>query len=206
MQIGTQNASATGDALSTTPSSIGERLKIWRRARGETQDVLAKILKVNVGALRKYENGVNFPGSLFLVQAHALGLNVNYLLSGQGPVFKPDTLMALPPEMGGKVVTLTEALTQLSKLDREKFEVLLKGFTLRVEEATRTAELEIASKAQEAEAKALAATPQAPHIEVPVEVVVEGPPPSPQEPPPEPLTEEEMSDIILRGSLPRIDK
>ena len=203
MQIGTPKAPAPMEPPSTTPSSVGERLKSWRRSRHETQDSLAKILEVDVGVLRKYENGVNAPGSQFLGRACAQGLNINWLLSGYGPMLKPDVLNSMAPEVGAKILGLGEVLAKLERIDSEKFDILLRGFTLRTVEAQRTAELEQESKGKEGEASARLAKQASGQIDISA-----GPSVGPKTQPGEssPLTESELSDIIVPGSLGQLDK
>lgn len=133
-------------AQESAPSSIGERLKRWRRTRHETQDTLAKILEVDVGVLRKYENGVNAPGSQFLLRACNQGLNINWLLTGAGTMTKPDVLAAMAPDLGSRLLDLANVLAGLHAIDRPKFEILVRGFTERTKEAHRTAQLELQAR------------------------------------------------------------
>lgn len=203
MQIGTHKALEAMETPSTTPSSVGERLKSWRRSRHETQDSLAKVLGVDVGVLRKYENGVNAPGSQFLGRACAQGLNINWLLSGYGPMQKPDVLNSMAPEVGAKILALGEVLAKLERIDSEKFDILLRGFTLRTVEAHRTAELEQESKGKGGESSARIAKQASGQIDLSA-----GPSVGPKTQPGEssPLTESELSDIIVPGSLGQLDK
>lgn len=205
MQIGTQKGDAPSDTPSSSPTSVGDRLKSWRRSRHETQESLAKTLVVDVGVLRKYENGVNAPGSLFLVRACAQGLNINWLLSGYGPMIKPDILSSMPPEVGARVLELAEVLAKLQKIDRTKFDVLVRGFTLRTVEAHRTAELE---QEQEVKAKGTGKLfhermPSTSDISISSQVPA---PPQGKDGEPTTFTEGELSDIIVPGTLPQIEK
>lgn len=202
MQIGTHKAPAPMEPPSTTPSSVGERLKSWRRSRHETQDSLAKILEVDVGVLRKYENGVNAPGSQFLGRACAQGLNINWLLSGYGPMLKPDVLNSMAPEVGAKILGLGEVLAKLERIDSEKFDILLRGFTLRTVEAQRTAELEQESKVKEEVAvRNTAPTPDQIDISAGASAA-----PDAQADASSTLSESELSDIIVPGALRQLDK
>lgn len=202
MQIGTPKAPAPMEPPSTTPSSVGERLKSWRRSRHETQDSLAKILEVDVGVLRKYENGVNAPGSQFLGRACAQGLNINWLLSGYGPMLKPDVLNSMAPEVGAKILALGEVLANLERIDSEKFDILLRGFTLRTVEAQRTAELEQESKGKE-ESAARSAAPTPGQIDISAGASAS---PDAQADASISLSESELSDIIVPGALRQLDK
>jgi len=202
MQIGTPKAPALMEPPSTTPSSVGLRLKIWRRSRHETQESLAKILEVDVGVLRKYENGVNAPGSQFLGRACAKGLNINWLLSGYGPMLKPDVLNSMAPEVGAKILGLGEVLAKLERIDSEKFDILLRGFTLRTVEAQRTAELEQESKVKE-EIAVRSTAPTSDQIDISAGA---SPAPDDQADASRTLSESELADIIVPGALRQLDK
>lgn len=172
-------------AAESAPSSIGERFKRWRRSRHETQDTLAKILEVDVGVLRKYENGVNAPGSQFLLRVCNQGLNINWLLTGAGTMTKPDVLAGMAPELSSRLLDLANVLAGLQAIDHPKFEILVRGFTERTKEAHRTAQLELqAREATESEAHLSSnAVNQVPDLNAP------------------PLGEVNIDDII-KGELP----
>lgn len=202
MQIGTQKGTEPCDQPSSAPTSVGDRLKSWRRSRHETQESLAKTLTVDVGVLRKYENGVNAPGSMFLVRACAQGLNINWLLSGFGPMIKPDILSSMPPDVGARILELSEVLAKLEKIDRVKFDVLVRGFTLRTEEAHRTAELE-----REQESKIKDESKSILDLQAgSVSITVSKPNQADTHTETASFTEGELSDIIVPGTLPQIQK
>lgn len=131
-----------GDAQTAEPPTIGSRLRIWRRSLGKTQIEMCEELDVDVSTLRKYELGVNGPGSHFLTKAVACGLNVNWVLSGEGTMFKPQASMILSGNPAEKLVALADAMAVLYQKDEGKFLTLVNGFTARAQEATRLAELE----------------------------------------------------------------
>lgn len=124
-----------------TPTYIGERLREWRRSKGKTQIEMAEDIGIDVGTLRKYELGINAPGSVFLGRVYALGVNVNWLLGGAEPMLKefdPDDL-AVAEE---SIRDLSASLKRLRALDREKFGLLVRGFVARTMEAEHLANLE----------------------------------------------------------------
>jgi transcriptional regulator with XRE-family HTH domain len=74
----------TDQTLGAMASEIGERLREWRQALGLTQAQLAERLGVHIGVLKKYEQGVNVPGGEPLGALARTGVNVNWLLTGEG--------------------------------------------------------------------------------------------------------------------------
>jgi transcriptional regulator with XRE-family HTH domain len=65
-------------------TSLQLRLRAWRDALGLTQAQLADRLGVHIGVLKKYEQGVNIPGGEALAALARTGVNVNWLLTGEG--------------------------------------------------------------------------------------------------------------------------
>lgn len=78
-------------------SEIGERLREWRQALGLTQAQLAERLGVHIGVLKKYEQGVNVPGGEPLGALARTGVNVNWLLTGEGEMRSAPALGELAP-------------------------------------------------------------------------------------------------------------
>lgn len=76
-----------------TEDSIGARLRLWRISLGLTQAQLAERLGVHIGVLKKYEQGVNVPGGEVLAAIAKTGVNMTWLLTGEGEmrVQVPDT-------------------------------------------------------------------------------------------------------------------
>lgn len=214
MQIGTADKQQEPNASGFSPSSVGDRLKAWRRSRGETQDTLSKLLEVDVGVLRKYENGVNAPGSQFLARACNLGLNINWLLTSVGPMIKPDFLTKVRPELGAQLLALADVLVQLEGIDRGKFALLLRGFNERTKEACHTAKLELETRptlvvtsspaiAGSGMTEPVVEAPQkGASVDAPVESVVPAGPNPVQGPRKD---DEGMADIIKPGWMPPID-
>lgn len=65
-------------------SGIGSRLRDWRHALGLTQALLADRLGVHIGVLKKYEQGLNVPGGDALAAIARTGVNMTWLLTGEG--------------------------------------------------------------------------------------------------------------------------
>jgi transcriptional regulator with XRE-family HTH domain len=65
---------------------IGERLRECRQALGLSQAALAESTGSAKTTIQQYERGDSIPGGRFLRALHAMGVNVNWLLSGIGPM------------------------------------------------------------------------------------------------------------------------
>jgi transcriptional regulator with XRE-family HTH domain len=65
-------------------ATIGSRLKAWRHALGLTQAQFAERIGVHIGVLKKYEQGLNIPGGDALAAIAKTGVNMNWLLTGEG--------------------------------------------------------------------------------------------------------------------------
>lgn len=65
-------------------SKIGERLREWRSANKWTQTAFASLLSVHVGMVRKWEGGAANPGSEALGSIADTGVNVHWLITGDG--------------------------------------------------------------------------------------------------------------------------
>lgn len=64
--------------------SVGDRLKIWRSYLGTTQPAFAELIGIHVGMLKKYETGKTIPGGEKLIAIATTGLNLHWLLTGEG--------------------------------------------------------------------------------------------------------------------------
>jgi transcriptional regulator with XRE-family HTH domain len=65
-------------------SHIGTRLREWRHALGLTQSGMADRVGVHIGVLKKYEQGLNVPGGEALAAIARTGVNMTWLLTGEG--------------------------------------------------------------------------------------------------------------------------
>ena len=64
--------------------TIGARIRQWRFALGLTQAELSSRLGVHIGVLKKYEQGINIPGGEVLAAIAKTGVNMTWLLTGEG--------------------------------------------------------------------------------------------------------------------------
>jgi len=71
-------------AESATMSEIRERFREWRTFRRLTQEEMASLIGTHVGMVRKYEGGHAVPGGLVLSMLAKDGLDINWLLTGEG--------------------------------------------------------------------------------------------------------------------------
>jgi hypothetical protein len=101
--------------------------------------VFALSLKLNVGTYRKYENGVNVPGGDALIAFGETGVNLHWLLLGQGEMRSDGT----PPEPADTYLRRVEAVKGLlDGLDEDRRRSVLDEIFSRVQEAKRVADLE----------------------------------------------------------------
>jgi|GEM_PF-2654547 len=64
--------------------SIGKRLKQWRRSLGKNQIEFAEISGLGIAIIRKCEADASMPGGNTLISLASTGLNVHWLLTGEG--------------------------------------------------------------------------------------------------------------------------
>jgi transcriptional regulator with XRE-family HTH domain len=133
--------------ISIPTHNIGERIRAWRRSMSKTQAELADELAVDVGTLRKYELGMNAPGSLFLIKMYALGANINWVLGGEESMLR-DTNQSDLVLAEASIQELREALRGLHSMDVAKFRLLVTGFVARTKEAVHLANLELQLKSK----------------------------------------------------------
>ena len=73
---------------STPENGIAERLRLWRKTALElTQKEFAKATGVHLSAIRKYENRNSMPSSESLLAIASTGVDLHWLLTGEGLVF-----------------------------------------------------------------------------------------------------------------------
>lgn len=66
-------------------TNVGARLKTWRAEAQLTQDRLAQTTGVPLQSIKGYESGTRLPGAEALAAIAATGVNLNWLLTGEGP-------------------------------------------------------------------------------------------------------------------------
>ncbi|PIQ25115.1 hypothetical protein COW64_16300 [bacterium (Candidatus Blackallbacteria) CG18_big_fil_WC_8_21_14_2_50_49_26] len=63
---------------------IGKRLSLWRNSLGITQEKFSQQIGMQIGVYRKYEQGKNVPGGEALESISNTGVNIVWLLTGEG--------------------------------------------------------------------------------------------------------------------------
>jgi transcriptional regulator with XRE-family HTH domain len=122
-------------------SKISDRVRLWRKHLDLTQEEFSSLTGLHIGIIRKYESGINVPGGESLVVISKTGVNLNWLLLGEGP-------------MSSGAAASNEAYIQrldairrlLDELDAEKRNTVLGEIFARVQDAKRIADLENAIK------------------------------------------------------------
>jgi len=89
-------------------------LKVARAALGLSQTEAANGSGVPVGTLRKYEQGPSLPGAEAIAGFVRLGINANWLLTGEGPMLRADQ----PPQPAPAPRINAEALSVMLEAAR----------------------------------------------------------------------------------------
>lgn len=123
---------------------VAQRLREWRKKLALTQMALAERLNIDIGVLRKYENGINVPGGRVLASLGETGVNLNWLLTGDGQmdatqIPKADFQWSDNPELARRLAAIAGLL---DGIDEEKRSAVLDEIFSRVQEAKRVADLE----------------------------------------------------------------
>lgn len=127
----------------TTPrTTFGERLRAWRTALGLTQAELAEQLNIERTTWRKYETDITLPNAGILAQLCSMGLNTNWLLTGEGALFKNEAVQGFPAEVQIYIHHLASSMRELSELDMSTCTMLMRGFAARSVEAVKLARYE----------------------------------------------------------------
>jgi transcriptional regulator with XRE-family HTH domain len=71
--------------------SLAHRLKAWRHALGLTQEQFAQRCGLPKRTVIGYENGEREPGSAALAAIARTGVNLNWLLTGEGEMLPKET-------------------------------------------------------------------------------------------------------------------
>ncbi len=66
--------------------SVSERMKAVREGSDKNQREFAEILGISYPAIQSYETGKSVPGGNVLAAYANLGFNVNWILTGEGPM------------------------------------------------------------------------------------------------------------------------
>ncbi len=95
--------------------TISGRLKAARAALGLSQTEAASGAGVPVGTLRKYEQGPSLPGAEAIAGFVRLGINANWLLTGDGPMLLAE-LAPKPAPVKINIEALAASLDAMRKL------------------------------------------------------------------------------------------
>lgn len=102
--------------------SIGERITALRKEQNISQAQLAKTLDVSRQAVSKWENDAAAPDTLKLIQlAEVLNTEVEYLATGQKPVYEPAPLVVNVVEKVDKIVERVVEKPIIRKVTRVKY-------------------------------------------------------------------------------------
>jgi len=113
---------------------LNERLYHLRQSLGYSQDDFAQLLKIATRTYIRYEKGERAVPSDILIRIGKLGVNLNWLLTGQAPMWKKDDTPVTVAETGPAYQTARDfTVVQLSReLAR------LKTILRRIEELIRS--------------------------------------------------------------------
>lgn len=75
----------TGEGETASPRDLAGRIRSARRILGLSQTSIAKAAGSSLPAWQGYESGKNIPGGNVLAGLARLGININWLLLGEGP-------------------------------------------------------------------------------------------------------------------------
>lgn len=102
--------------------SIGERITVLRKEQNISQAQLAKLLDVSRQAVSKWENDTAAPDTLKLIQlAEVLSTEVEYLATGNKPVYEPAPLVVNVVEKVDRVVERVVEKPIIKKVIRVKY-------------------------------------------------------------------------------------
>lgn len=102
--------------------SIGERITVLRKEQNISQAQLAKSLDVSRQAVSKWENDTAAPDTLKLIQlAEVLNTEVEYLATGNKPVYEPAPLVVNVVEKVDRIVERVVEKPIIKKVIRVKY-------------------------------------------------------------------------------------
>lgn len=102
------------DSTDNQSASLGGRIREGRKQLGLTQATLAQQTGIPLPSLKNYELGHRQPNVQALERLLDVGINVNWILKGEGPILLKDMSAEPPalhmPELRLAVETIEEAL------------------------------------------------------------------------------------------------
>lgn len=90
MNSGGETGGSRGDESITQDSGFLDRLKAIRTHLGKSQQAMGQTLGVSKNAWQLYESGTNAPGSQVISALARLGIDVHWLLTGEGGMSRAD--------------------------------------------------------------------------------------------------------------------
>ncbi len=118
-----------------------DRIKTWRKHLGWSQAAFCDATSIPLRTQKGYEAGTRAPGSEALASIAKTGVNINWLLTGEGPMQSlqetelPDDLLKFQSDFN-------EILEMLLAIDPDKRETAVNEMLSRVKDAARMNELE----------------------------------------------------------------
>lgn len=85
--------------------AVGERMKAFREMKKLSQVQLAEALGGTARGLQDNELGKSLPNSKVMTGLYRLGANVNWLLSGDGPMMRADAEKPAQPKINVEALT-----------------------------------------------------------------------------------------------------
>jgi len=70
--------------------TVGKRLKTWRYSLGKNQVEFCKLSKLGLAIVRKCEADASMPGGNTLIALASTGVNIHWLLTGDGEMAVPE--------------------------------------------------------------------------------------------------------------------
>lgn len=128
---------------------IGSRIKEWRNHLGLSQAAFSAKTGIPLRTLKGYEAGSRQPGSDALAAFADTGVNINWLLTGQGKIAQTgDVHKELPTELERFEARFERLIEAVLLIDPDRREAVLMEMLSRVEDAARLSELERIIKQQ----------------------------------------------------------
>lgn len=75
---------------------VGSRIRAARESLGMTQEALATAISVSVRGIQSNERQISVPGGEVICGLIQLGINANWLLTGEGPMRLSDLVAPVP--------------------------------------------------------------------------------------------------------------
>ena len=115
--------------MSEIQSDIGARFRMIREKLNYTQKQMAELIDGSIRAWQEYERGNQVPGGIALYKLSLQGININWLLTGEGPMRINQHSRSLPfdGELFETVMnTVEKYLERIGKKDNLSFSQKIK--------------------------------------------------------------------------------